>query len=98
MARRDIPQTNPPTIGDCRRQKQDAFFVTCARGGCFHRKRFTFDELNLPDTMIFVNIPFYFRFRCVRCGERRITLTPDWSNHAVPGHPGFVATNSGWKT
>lgn len=68
-----------PTIGDTRRQGIRAVYVTCdPPTGCGSRRRLLLDDLNLPDSAVFVEIPRLRRFRCVHCGNRKASVMADW--------------------
>ncbi|WP_158808637.1 hypothetical protein [Beijerinckia sp. L45] len=74
-----------PTVGDSRRHGLKRLTVECSQLGCPHERAFTFDELALPDEMIFIHVPRYRRFICSRCGGRRVTVRADWRDHNAHG-------------
>ena len=81
------PYTGPlPTIGETRSHGVVACHVQCAGPNCWNERRFTFDELGLPDDAVFVHIPRLRRFRCQRCGSRSIRVWPDWRDHKAHGN------------
>lgn len=68
-----------PTIGDTRREGITACYISCdPPAGCGSRRRFRLDELALPDSTVFVEIPRVRRFRCIRCGNRTVSVLADW--------------------
>ena len=74
-----VPEGRLPTIADTRRQGISAIYVSCAGPrGCGSRRRLALDELDLPETAIFVEIPKLRRFRCIRCGNREVLVMGDW--------------------
>ena len=75
-----------PTIGSMRRRGMVNFTVHCpAMGCCGHQHRFTFDELTLPDDMIFLDIA-KMPWRCSKCGARKqVEIAPDWTTVHAPG-------------
>lgn len=88
-----IPEGKLPTIGDSRRQGITKFTVTCASPACWSTRRFSFDELKLEDDIAFVEIPEHRRFRCQKCGSRKVTVMADWPN-ALRGKSGETHRSS----
>lgn len=79
-------QSGPPaTISSLRQQGLVAFTVMCDAGECANQKRVLFDDLGMPDTVPFLEIKAWRRFRCGRCGSRRFRLAPDWTDHVAQG-------------
>jgi hypothetical protein len=78
-----------PNVGDARAHGEDSLIVYCETRdlSCSHSRVFSFDELRLPDEMIFIHVPRYRRFVCTRCGSRtatvRAVLPPA---HGTPGY------------
>ena len=73
------PYTGPlPTVGNCRGHGMTGFFVDCLGPHCHARRRFTFEDVGAADDEVFVDIPKRRRFRCSRCGSRKVTVTADW--------------------
>ena len=86
MARFRMPPDHElPTIGDCRRHWLKALRIHCLAYPCHRTGRKTFDELALPDAMIFVHIARYRRFVCSVCGRRQLEITADWRDHDASG-------------
>ena len=69
---------NPPTIGDLRGLGMLGAKVTCANVWCRHTADLTFDRIGMPDAVIFIDIPRSRRFVCLKCGERKIEVFPNW--------------------
>ena len=75
-----------PTIGDTKAQGIHALHVTCEAFECRNRRRLLFEHLRMPggkpvpDTVVFVEIAKVCRFRCFRCGGRRVSVMADWPN------------------
>ena len=80
----------PPTIAGMRAASVLAFFVQCPGWDCGHEAHFTFEELGLPEGMVFLEIARHLHFRCSRCGRRSESVFPDWSDLPRPGHKNFV--------
>lgn len=86
--RRSIDHGPPPTIGQLRGHGVTGFFVRCLTYGCASRpRRFGFDELGLPDDMVFLDLATrHRRFRCRLCGARSTELDLDWRDHVASGN------------
>jgi hypothetical protein len=78
-----------PTIGDERAHGETSLIVYCSKRveWCSQSKVFTFEELALPDEMIFIHVPRYRKFVCTFCGSRiavvRAVMAPA---KGTPGH------------
>ena len=84
---RSEPYTGPlPTIGETKRHGVVACHIQCATPNCWNKRRFTFEELGLPDDTIFLHIPRLRRFRCKRCGCRSVRVSADWRDHKAHGN------------
>ncbi len=77
----------PPTIGHVKDQGIMSFHIHCRTPKCSQRKLFTFDELGLPDDMVFVHIPHNRRFRCGACGSTDVEVVA----HNTQGVPGAMS-------
>ena len=78
--------TGPPaTIANLRQQGLVAVSVTCGGPNCWNTKRVTFDALGLADDTPVPDIQVSRRFRCQKCGCRRVRVSPDWSDHVAQG-------------
>jgi hypothetical protein len=75
------------TIGDARAGGETRFTIHCEATGCHHRAEMSFDELGLPDDVIFVDIPRVKRFTCSKCGRRNVKVMPIFP--AAKGTPGY---------
>lgn len=75
------PKCMPPTVGDNRRQGATGLWVQCEgiidSAPCNSRRRLSFDDLKVPESMAFAEIRHQRRFRCERCGGRKVSLIPD---------------------
>jgi hypothetical protein len=69
---------NPPTktIGHATAGGETALTVHCLDSGCHHQAVKTFEELNLWNDMIFVDVPKYRRLVCSKCGSRNVRVMP----------------------
>ena len=67
----------PPTIGHVKDEGIKSFSIICRTPKCWQEKLFTFDELGLPDEMIFIHIPHNRRFRCSACGGHDVRVYPN---------------------
>lgn len=86
-ARKSEPYTGPlPTIAETRSHGVVAYHIQCAGPNCWNEKRFTFDELGLPNDAVFVHIPRLRRFQCRRCGCRSVRVSADWRDHKAHGN------------
>ena len=47
----------------------------------------TFDELRLPDDLLLVDVPRWFRLICTVCGRRATSIYPDWRGYRSRGSP-----------
>ena len=72
------PQGPLPTIASSKRHNVHGFVITCERYGCGGQRRFRFDDFALPDTTVFIEIPRHLRFRCLRCGGRKVGIMALW--------------------
>lgn len=59
--------------------------VICSRVGCFHSGTVTFERIALSGETILRDIPRYRRFHCTMCGERRVSIEPEWLEYRPPG-------------
>ena len=85
--RKSEPYTGPlPTIGETRSHGVVACHVQCAGPNCWHTRRFTFEELGLPDAAVFVEIAKRRSFRCQRCGCGEVQVSADWTGHRAHGN------------
>ena len=91
MVRRDI-QPDRPTIGDLRMLGMKGLTVTCANGVCGHAAGLTFEQIGMPDSESFVDLPRCRRFRCAKCGGHQIEVSPNWSCEHPEGI-GFAVLN-----
>lgn len=82
-----IPEGKLPTIGDSRAKGISKFTVHCSTPQCWSSRRFSFDELSLPDHVVFVDIPRHRGFVCRQCGSRKVTIMADWPS-VLQGQPG----------
>ena len=74
-----MPQFVPTkSVADARAAGEAALTVHCLNMArhCYHQARKSFDELKLPDEMIFVHIPQHRRFACTQCGGRIVKVMP----------------------
>jgi hypothetical protein len=74
-----MPQFVPTkTIADARAAGETALTVHCLNMArhCYHQAPKSFDELKLPDEMIFVHIPQHRPFVCTQCGGRTVKVMP----------------------
>ena len=53
--------------------------VECTRSGCRNSRKLSFDDLSLPDDVMFVDITNHRDFRCHNCVGRSV--------HAIANHP-----------
>lgn len=74
------PEGRLPTIGASKAHGISGFLVACDRPGCGGQRRFRFDDFDLPDATVFVEIPVRLRFRCLRCGGRKVSIMALWPN------------------
>lgn len=88
MSRRDPPDSELPTIGHGRSLGETELTVHCLGLYCYHQAVKTFDELKLPDDMIFIHVPRYRRFVCSKCGSRNVKVMPVFPS--AKGTPGYV--------
>jgi hypothetical protein len=72
------PEGRLPTIGASKAHGIPGFLISCDRTGCGGQRRFCFDDFALPDTTVFVEIPARLRFRCLRCGGRKVSIMALW--------------------
>jgi hypothetical protein len=70
-----------PIIAHLKGHGLEGLFVTCAHATCMHATAFTFDALGLADGVQFPSIVRRRRFVCMRCGSRRVSVSPDWRAH-----------------
>ncbi len=79
----------PLTIGQFKDKGHRSFYVVCCEPKCQRRwKLFTFDELGLPDDLVFTEIPRKRRFRCSTCGGHDVRVWP----HTTIKTPGPAMT------
>jgi hypothetical protein len=84
-----------PTVAHDRGHGIRSLTVYCAAGlVCAHSKRFTFDELVLPDDMTMIHIPRHRRFVCSECGSRKVTIRSVWPERNASG-PFYSPSMSG---
>jgi hypothetical protein len=71
------PQFTLPDIAHSRARGETAVRVHCAANlVCVHSAVKAFEELNLPDEMIFIHVPRYRKFICSKCGSRKEVVRP----------------------
>ena len=68
----------PPTIGFLRGQGLTSARIFCASIYCGRMVVMAFDDIGLPDSTPFPAIKERRRWACQRCGNREITVMPDW--------------------
>lgn len=84
------PYTGPlPSVGDFRAQGLRSFTVSCDKPGCPHETSVGFNVLDLPDDMVFIDIPRRLRFVCSVCGHCKVRVRPNWT--------GYRAAGTGWE-
>jgi hypothetical protein len=60
-------------------------WVSCTRDGCKRSVALGFDQLGLPDDLLFPQIPARRRFVCSGCGAKTVSVTPDWRAYGARG-------------
>ncbi len=75
----------PPTIEHLRGHGLKAFYIYCRALPCRHVGWMTFDELALPDEMIFIHIARHRRLVCSGCGRAQFEISLDWRDHRAKG-------------
>ena len=68
----------PPTIGFLKSQSIEAARVFCASIYCGRMVVMAFDDIGLPDHTPFPAIKTQRRWACQRCGNREVSLMPNW--------------------
>ncbi len=63
------------TLADLRRHGLVALIVTCDGPNCWNAKRITLDALRLPETTPVPETSRLRRFRCSRCGNRKVRVS-----------------------
>ena len=66
-----------PTIGSVKAQGVRGVIVECRKGECGNRRKLSFDDLKLPDSVVFVEIAKHRSFRCYRCGGGEVLVMAD---------------------
>ena len=84
---------NPPTIGDSRRMGMTTVSVHCA-APCGHVAKLAFDDLRLPDSTVFIEIPLKRRLVCRACGRRAREIAASWNE--VPAYGNGSRPLSTW--
>jgi hypothetical protein len=78
----------PPTIGKLKSMGLAGVWVSCTRAGCQRSVAPGFDQLGLPDDLLFPEIPARRRFICSGCGAKTVSVTPDWREYRALGGMG----------
>lgn len=73
-----------PTIGSIKAQGVRGVIVECGRQGCGNRRKLSFDDLRLPDSVVFVEIARHGGFHCYRCGGRNASIVANYPNPLGP--------------
>ena len=79
------PTAKPPTIAKLKSMGADKFSVTCAQAFCLHSACVSFAAAGVEDQAPFPSITARRRFVCTRCGGRKVSIMPDWTNHTAHG-------------
>ena len=72
------PLAPPPTIGDLRHQGVTRFRLSCNEVNCAHGADLAIDTLDLPDDTPFPSIATQRRWKCEKCGSRKVSVMPRW--------------------
>ncbi len=75
----------PPDVGHFRSIGLKALHIRCLADPCGHVGWKTYDELALPNDLIFIRIARYRHFVCSRCGKRQFEISADWRDHRAAG-------------
>ena len=67
-----------PTIRCSRAAGVTSFTVHCSTVYCYRQRSFTFEELELTDDTVFVDIWLARRFRCSKCGRYASEVAAVW--------------------
>ena len=74
-----------PTIAETRRHGVTHLFVTCERQFCRQTRRLALDDLymppgrqKLPEHTVFRDLPNVCRWRCLKCGSRKVSVMAHW--------------------
>ena len=72
------PPLPPPTIGYLRAQGITRVHVSYNGVNCHHGVVLTLDALSLPDDTPLSSIATRLRWKCQRCGSRKVRVMPSW--------------------
>ena len=74
-----------PTIASARQHGVTHLFVKCERPGCHQSRRLALDDLHrppdrqpVPGHVAFNDLPNICRWRCLKCGSRRVSVMAHW--------------------
>lgn len=72
------PPGPPPTIGMLRDQGVRSIHVSCTAPNCLHGANLQLDTLGLPDDTSFLAVATRRRWKCIKCGCRKVHVMPRW--------------------
>jgi hypothetical protein len=81
----ELGRMSPSTIARLKSMGASAFQVTCAQASCLHSAFVTFAAAGVEDRAPFPSIADRGRFICTRCGDRAVSIMPDWRGHNASG-------------
>ncbi len=79
------PTEPPPTIAAPKTISLTGIHVTCPRANCRRSKPMTWEQLALPDDLLFPRVVEKKRFACSACNGKAVNITPDWRQYRPQG-------------
>lgn len=74
-----------PTIAHVRSQGVTHLYVRCSASGCHQTRRIALDDLHrppgrqrVPEHVAFNDLPNICRWRCLKCGSRKVSVMAHW--------------------